>query len=109
MNETTYQPGILEPVPPVARYVNFVLHDGADAQQIKEALTRLSPLVNGSDAVLGIGPSLGAALGATVEGLREFPDFSRDGVHVPSTPGTLWCWVRGEDLGDLLHLTRKVQ
>jgi porphyrinogen peroxidase len=30
-------------------------------------------------------------------------------VKVPSTPGILWCWVRGDDLGDLLHLTRKVQ
>ena len=25
------------------------------------------------------------------------------------TPGTLWCWLRGSDLGDLLHVTRKVQ
>jgi putative iron-dependent peroxidase len=110
MRETTYQPGILDAVPPVARYVNFVIHEGGTtAAQIKEALTRLSPLVNGSDVVLGIGPSLVNALEAKVEGLHEFPDFSRDGVKVPSTPGTLWCWVRGDDLGDLLHLTRKVQ
>jgi putative iron-dependent peroxidase len=109
MKDSTYQPGILDPVPPVARYVNFALHDGTNAQQIKDALTRLSPLANGSDVVLGIGPSLVAALGASVDGLHEFPDFSRGGVHVPSTPGTLWCWVRGDDLGDLLQLTRKVQ
>jgi len=110
MTETTYQPGILDPVPPVARYVNFVIHEGGTtAAQIKEALTRLSPLVNGSDVVLGIGPSLVKALDAQVEGLHEFPDLSRGDVKVPSTPGTLWCWVRGEDLGDLLHLTRKVQ
>jgi len=105
-----YQPGILEPVPAVARYVNFVIHEGgADVAALKEALTRLSPLINGSDAVLGIGPSLVAALGAQVPGLHEFPDFSGHGVKVPSTPGTLWCWVRGDDLGDLLRLTRKVQ
>jgi putative iron-dependent peroxidase len=110
MTDTNCQPGILDPVPAVARYVNFVIHEGGTtAAQIKEALTRLSPLVNGSDVVLGIGPSLVAALGVKVEGLHEFPDFSRGGVHVPSTPGTLWCWVRGDDLGDLLHLTRKVQ
>ena len=24
-------------------------------------------------------------------------------------PGVLWCWMRGSDLGDLLHVTRKVQ
>ena len=105
-----YQPGILEPVPAVARYVNFVIHErGTEAAAIREALTRLSPLINGSDAVLGIGPSLVRALGAQVLGLHEFPDFSGHGVKVPSTPGTLWCWVRGDDLGDLLHLTRKVQ
>ena len=111
MNETkNFQPGILEPVPAVARYVNFVIPDaGTDAQAIKEAFARLSPLANGSDVVLGIGPSLVQALGAEVPGLHEFPDFSGHGVKVPSTPGTLWCWIRGDDLGDLLHLTRKVQ
>jgi putative iron-dependent peroxidase len=105
-----YQPGIFEPVPAVARYVLFNLTEqGANATAIREALTRLSPLANGSDVVLGIGPQLAAALGADVPGLHEFPDFSRHGVKVPATPGTLWCWVRGDDLGDLLHLTRKVQ
>lgn len=107
---TLYQPGIFEPIPAVARYVVFSLSEkGADAQAIKDALLRLSPLANGSDVVLGIGPSLVAALGAQVPGLHEFPDFSGHGVKVPATPGTLWCWVRGDDLGDLLHLTRKVQ
>lgn len=107
---TLYQPGIFEPVPAVARYVLFSLTEqGANSQAIKDALGRLSPLANGSDVVLGIGPSLVAALGAQVPGLHELADVSGHGVKVPSTPGTLWCWVRGEDLGDLLHLTRKVQ
>jgi porphyrinogen peroxidase len=105
-----YQPGILDPIPPVARYVLFNLSDpGLDGAAIREALTRLSPLVNGSDVVVGIGSSLARALGAEVPGLREFPDLSEHGVKVPSTPGTLWCWLRGSDLGDLLHVTRKVQ
>jgi porphyrinogen peroxidase len=104
------QPGILEPVPPVARYVLFNLaSSGVDAPAIREALTRLAPLVDGSDVVVGMGPSLAAALGADIPGLREFPDLSAHGVKVPSTPGTLWCWLRGADLGDLLHVTRKVQ
>jgi putative iron-dependent peroxidase len=109
MNDTHFQPGILDPVPAVARYVNFeISRQGTDAQAIKDALTRLSPLVDGSDVVLGLGPSLVSALGAKVEGLHEFPDFAGK-VKVPATPGTLWCWVRGDDLGDLLHATRKVQ
>ncbi|HWI82774.1 Dyp-type peroxidase [Ramlibacter sp.] len=108
--DTLYQPGILEPVPPVARYLLFALADpGVDAAAIKEALGRLAPLVDGSDVVVGVGPSLVRALGAEIAGLHEFPDFSGQGVTVPATPGTLWCWLRGSDLGDLLHVTRKVQ
>lgn len=105
-----YQPGILEPVPAVARFVLFNLADPkVDVAAIKEALTRVTPLINGSDVVVGLGPSLVKALCAEIPNLHEFPDFSRDGVKVPVTPGTLWCWLRGSDLGDLLHVTRKVQ
>ena len=105
------QPGILEPIPPVARYCVFALTEpGIDAGAIKEALTRLSPLANGSDVVVGFGPSLVQALGCEVPALHEFPkDFSGHGVEVPATPAPLWCWIRGSDLGHLLHLTRKVQ
>jgi putative iron-dependent peroxidase len=109
MSDKLYQPGIFEGVPAVARYVLFNLADKTTAQAIKEAMARLSPLANGSDVVVGFGPSLVAALGVSIPGLHEFPDMSGNGVKVPSTPGTLWCWVRGDDLGDLLHLTRKVQ
>lgn len=105
-----YQPGIFAGIPAVARYVLFTLADpSVDAAAIKEALTRLTPLVDGSDVVVGIGPSLVKALGAEIPNLHEFPDFSRGAIKVPVTPGTLWCWLRGSDLGDLLHVTRKVQ
>ena len=105
-----YQPGIFDAPPPVARYVLFNLADAnVDAQAIRDAFNRVSPLVNGSDVVVGIGPSLVKALGSDIPNLHEFPDFSRSGVKVPVTPGTLWCWLRGSDLGDLLHVTRKVQ
>ena len=104
-----YQPGILEGVPRVARYVQFTIAgDRQPAQALKEALTRASPLVNGRDVVIGIAPALVRALGGEVPGLRDMPDFSGK-VKVPSTPGQLWCWVRGDDLGDLLHVTRGLQ
>jgi putative iron-dependent peroxidase len=109
-SDKPYQPGIFEDIPAVARYVLFTLRDpSVDAGAIKEALTRLTPLVDGSDVVVGIGPSLVHALGADIPNLREYPDFSRGELNVPVTPGTLWCWLRGSDLGDLLHVTRKVQ
>jgi putative iron-dependent peroxidase len=105
-----YQPGILDAPPPVARYVLFNLADAnVDAGAMRAALGRLSPLVDGSDVVVGLGPSLLSRLGAHIPDLHEFPDFSRAGLKVPVTPGTLWCWLRGSDLGDLLHVTRKVQ
>jgi putative iron-dependent peroxidase len=105
-----YQPGILDSVPAVARYIWFQLTDAkVDAAAIKEALTRVTPLVDGSDVVLGLGPALVNALGADIPELHEFPDLSAHGVKVPSTPDTLWAWLRGSDLGDLLHVTRKVQ
>jgi porphyrinogen peroxidase len=109
-HDPLYQPGILEGVPAVARFILFNLSDPkVDAASIREALERVTPCVDGSDVVVGIGPSLVKALGADIPNLHEFPDFSRDGVKVPATPGTLWCWLRGSDLGDLLHVTRKVQ
>ena len=108
--EKPYQPGIFEGIPAVARYVLFTLADpSVDGAAIKEALTRLTPLVDGSDVVVGLGPSLVKALGADIPGLHEYPDFSRGDLKIPVTPGTLWCWLRGSDLGDLLQVTRKVQ
>lgn len=106
----TAQPGILEPVPVAARYVFFKpAHEPSDRAALGAALERLATLANGRDVVLGIGPLLVAALGASVPGLREFPELSGHGAHVPSTPAHLWCWLRGDDRGDLLHLTRKVE
>ncbi|HYD77384.1 Dyp-type peroxidase [Ramlibacter sp.] len=105
-----YQPGILDGIPALARYVLFEMAgEQQPAQAIREALMRLSPLANGSDVVVGIGPSLVKALGGEIPDLHEFPaDFSGR-VEVPSTPGQLWCWLRGDDLGDLMHITRRVQ
>ncbi|HEY0886178.1 MAG TPA: Dyp-type peroxidase [Ramlibacter sp.] len=103
------QPGILEGVPAVARYVTFNVAPDADRAALAAALQRLAQAADGQSIVVGIGPSLVAALGAPVPGLREFPHLAGHGVNVPSTPLQLWCWLRGDDLGFLLHAMRKLQ
>jgi putative iron-dependent peroxidase len=103
------QAGILEPVPPVARYLTFTLAaDAATSGALPEALKRLAAAADGKAIVVGFGPALVAALGATVPGLHEFPALAGNGAEVPSTPRDLWCWLRGTDHGDLLHLSRRL-
>ena len=103
------QPGILEAVPLVARYVSFSIAAEALAPAaLPESLKRLAGLADGDKIVVGIGPTLAAALGASVPGLHEFAALSGNGVEVPSTPMALWCWLRGDDRGDLLHLSRRL-
>lgn len=95
-------------MPAVARYVTFNAVADADRAALGAALQRLAQAADGQAIVVGVGPSLVAALGASVPGLREFLHLSGNGVSVPSTPLQLWCWLRGDDLGFLLHAMRKL-
>ena len=100
------QPGILAPVPRLARYLTFSLQPGTAPAR---ALRSLRETVEGDAAVVGIGSSLALALGAEVDGLRTFPQLVGSGLEVPSTPAALWCWLRGEDRGELVHRTRTIR
>ncbi|SEI03516.1 putative iron-dependent peroxidase [Pseudomonas asplenii] len=102
-----YQPGILaKPVPQQARHLFFALESAA---ALPAALDNLVRLVDGKNAVVGFGESLVQALGARVEGLRTFPVVSGPGVDNPSTQQALWCWLHGEDRGELLHRSRELE
>lgn len=103
---TPSQPGILAPVPRVARYLTFTLAPEADPAA---ALQRLAQDVDLEHVVVGIGRSAVLALGRDLEGLREHPAYSGRGFDVPSTPAALWCWLRGADPGDLVHRTRALE
>ena len=103
---TPVQRAILEPIPSVARYLTMELAPGVDA---RAALNRLAACLDASRAVVGIGRSLVLALGRDVPGLRDFPARAAAGIEVPSTPGALWCWLRGDDRGELVHRTRAVE
>ena len=102
---TSIQPGILAPVPPLARYLTFQLAPGGDAGR---ALAHLAAQADPALTVVGVGRSMVLALGRDLPGLRDFPARSAAGIDLPATPAALWCWLRGEDRGELLHRSRAI-
>lgn len=100
------QAGILQAIPAVGRYLVFSL---APESEPREALERLATRVDGESTVVGLGASLVKALGAMVEGLAVFPAYTGAGFEVPSRPQALWCWLRGDDRGDLVHHTNALR
>ncbi|WP_207062337.1 Dyp-type peroxidase domain-containing protein [Motiliproteus sp. SC1-56] len=100
------QPGILEPRPDCSRYLFFALRPEAATQTLRARLERLA---DGDRLVVGLGSSLVEHLGGTIEPLRPFPAQSHRGIDIPSTPFALWCWLRGEDRGELLHRGRMIE
>lgn len=105
MAHTVAQSGILAPTPRVGRYLFFTL---AQADAARAALQRLAPLVDGSRVVVGLGLDTVQALSASVPGLRAFPQWDSAAVALPSTPAALWCWLRGDDAGDLVLASRQL-
>ena len=101
------QPGVLADVPAHARYLTFRRRPAA--ADPRPALERLAALPVDEARVAGLGASLVRELGSTVEGLRVFPALEGRGLSVPSTPAALWCWLRGEERGDLVHAGRRVR
>ena len=100
------QPGILDEIPCQARYLEYILVDAKNAQS---NLSAVLDLVDGDNTVFGIGRSLVLLLGREVPGLETFPHFTGPGLEVPSTPAALWFWLRGDDRGDLIHHTRRIE
>ncbi|HTQ76175.1 MAG TPA: Dyp-type peroxidase [Burkholderiales bacterium] len=100
------QPGILAPLPPHARYLTFGLKPGATP---RAQLKLLSTAADGKACVVGIGALLAFALQKEIEGLKPFPHYRSDNVEVPSTPAALWCWLRGDDRGEILLRARRTE
>ena len=100
------QPGILAPVPRHARYLTFSLKQGA---QPREATKALAKAADGETCVVGLGALLLFALQKEIEGLRPFPHHRGEGFEVPSTPAALWCWLRGEDRGEIVLRGREIE
>jgi putative iron-dependent peroxidase len=100
------QTGILAPVPALGRYLSF---SARPQGELRAALRALAELADGQRLVVGLGESLLRALGREIPGLHSFASAVGPGLELPATPAALWCWLRGDDRGDLVHLTRKVQ
>lgn len=99
------QPGIMASVPRLARYLVFSLTPTAGPG---DALRRLGDIIDVENTVVGFGESLVLALGKTIKGLHMFPGQMGAGIEMPSTPGALWCWLKGDDRGELIHRTRTI-
>jgi putative iron-dependent peroxidase len=100
------QPGILAPVPRLARYLTFGL---ADAGGARAALARLAAAADPGETVVGIGRPVEQALGRGITGLHDLPALTGPGIEVPATPAALWCWLRGSDRGELVHRGRALE
>lgn len=101
-----YQTGIMKGVPALARHLFFALESVA---QLPDALSRLAPLADGDATVVGLGESLVRAAGGRIDGLRPFPTLGGSPVDIPSTQHGMWCWLRGDDRGELLHRSRRIE
>lgn len=100
------QSGILADVPRLARYLTFSIKAEASPGV---SLQSLASTISDDDAVIGLGQSLLNSLEKEIEGLKIFPSYSGPGFDVPSTPASLWVWLRGDDRGELLHRSLEIQ
>jgi len=99
------QVGILAELPGHARYLTFALTENAAPA---EALARLAALPVSPNCVFGIADSVLKLVGGEISGLRPFPRMDGPNVVMPSSTGAIWCWLRGEDRGELLHQGRAI-
>jgi len=99
------QPAVLPGVPRVARYLSFSLRPRATRAASMEVVRVLDI---DEQMLVGIGAPLAACWDGSVDGLRTFPALSGPGVQIPSTQYALWCWLRGDDQGELVHRSNAI-
>ena len=102
----TVQPGILADETRLSRYLLFSISSPVD---LEEALLALQVNVDMDTTVVGLGHSLFTCLNKTLPGLHILPAQSSHGIDVPATPAALWCWLRGNDRGEIFHRARFIE
>ena len=107
------QAGILADETEVARFLMFSISEPGDIAGLKSTLLGLADFIDGDNIVVGLGQSILKMLGSDkankIPELRTMPAISGPGFEIPSTPGALWCWLRGKDKGELFHQSREVE
>jgi len=102
---TNSQPGILAPLPNHSRYIEFSVVAGCDPVSCLKSLALRRV---GSDLVIGLGFGLIQGMGKSVAGLHGFQAESGPGCEAPATQADLWCWIRGDDRGQIALLGREL-
>jgi len=102
---SNFQTGILTPVPRLARYLEFSIQPESDP---RNCLKSFVEYINVDLTVVGLGLSLIQQLNAKINGLTVFPAQAAKSIEIPSTPMALWCWLKGDDRGELLHRSRAI-
>jgi putative iron-dependent peroxidase len=98
ISPATPQPTVLAGPPALARSLVFRLRPGADPAPALRGLIEVMPPAWGT---IGIGEQLALRLGRPIAGLRTFPAFSGPEAIVPSTQGSLWLMLRGDEYTSL--------
>jgi porphyrinogen peroxidase len=70
-------------------------------------LQSLSQIVERDRVGLGLGHWLPINMNPEIDSLRGFPAPIGPGSQIPSEPFVLFIWVRGDDRGELIHLSRQ--
>jgi putative iron-dependent peroxidase len=99
-----YQTDILQPIPEQALYLICNLRQEVKLQQVIDNLHSIDTDNN----VIGIGQSLLNRFNQSIPGLKTMPVFASKHINLPSTATDLWCWLRGDDRGELLHRCRRI-
>lgn len=102
------QSGILQAIPQHASYLTFSILPNVNTAQIKQALTELAKMVDGDSLVLGLSSRLVSQLQGHVDGLQSFAGINNSLVPLPQTPSDVWCWCRGDERGEFVHLQHRI-
>ena len=102
---SSVQPGILAEETKLARYLEFSINSEAATVSALKALVDFSA----DNIVVGLGQPLVSALQKEIPGLSIMPSQTEGDVAIPSIPVALWCWLRGNDRGELFHRSTQIQ